>query len=346
MEAVRIGVIGAGAMGRRHCRVYSNLRHTKLVGVFDADLEVGSQVAQQYGVISYERIDDLLDDVEAVSLATPTPLHFDLAMYCLARGIHLLIEKPITETLKQAETLTEAAEASDVIVQVGHIERFNPAYNELKHVLEGMTALAINLRRLSAYEGSNTDVDVISDLMIHDIDLALDLVRQKLVSVDAYGLTAFGDALDHVVAHFGYEEGPLLSMTASRVTEQKIRSIEVTAREAYVEGNLLNKAISVHRRTFGEYVSQNHGGVKYRQESVVERIHVPIFEPLFLELQHFVNCVLGGSPPLVTARDGLEALRLASTIRNAARQRRVDVTREPRPLPPGIVEPAATYIQD
>jgi predicted dehydrogenase len=346
MEAVHIGVIGTGAMGRRHCRVYSNMRHTKLVGVFDADPEVGSQVAEQYGVISYERIDDLLEDVEAVSLATPTPLHFDLAMYCLARGVHLLIEKPITETLKQAETLTEAAEASDMIVQVGHIERFNPAYNELKHVLEGMTVLAINLRRLSAYEGSNTDVDVISDLMIHDIDLALDLVRQKLLSIDAYGLTVFSDALDHVVAHLGYKEGPLLSMTASRVTEQKIRSIEVTAREAYVEGDLLNKAISVHRRTFGEYVSQNHGGVKYRQESVVERIYVPIFEPLFLELQHFVNCVLKGSPPLVTARDGLEALRLASTIRNVARQRRVDVIRESRSLHYGMVEPTATYVQD
>lgn len=238
----------------------------------------------------------------------------------------------MTETLAQAETLTQAAEASSLVVQVGHIERFNPAYIELKHVLEDMSVLVINFRRLSPYKGSNTDVDVILDLMIHDLDLVLHIVGQEPVAVSADGLTAFNNAIDHVVAHLCFDAGPLLTVTASRITEQKVRSIEVVALEAYVESDLLNKAISIHRRTTGEYVDLNQRGVKYRQESVTERIHVPIFEPLYLELQHFVDCVLTGTPSLAPARDGLKALRLAAAIRQALHERLIDMTRGPKPL--------------
>ena len=201
MDYVRMGVIGAGMMGQRHCRVYANLRRTQLVGICDARSETGSRVAQQYDVPFYEQVDDLLAHVDAVSLVTPTPYHFDLAMRCLERGVHVLVEKPITETLDQAERLTETAEASNLIFQVGHIERFNPTYCELKNVLEDVTPLAVNLRRLSPYEGSNTDVDVVLDLMIHDLDLILDLMKQEPGSVNAYGLTAFSGAIDHAVAH-------------------------------------------------------------------------------------------------------------------------------------------------
>jgi predicted dehydrogenase len=312
-------------MGQRHCRVYASLRQAQLAGICDAAPEVGHQVAQQYDVPFYRDVEDLLEHVDAVSLATPTPLHFDLAMRCLAHGVHVLVEKPITETIEQAEMLTQVAESSNLVVQVGHIERFNPAYIELKNVLENMTVLAINLRRLSPYAGSNTDVDVVLDLMVHDIDLALDLMGQEPISVNAYGLTACSGTVDHAIVYLGFASGPLLTMTASRVTEQKVRSIEVTALEAYVDGDLLNKNISVHRRTIGQYMNHNHRGVKYRQESIVERIHVPPLEPLLLELQHFVDCILQGKPAQVSARDGLKALRLATVIRDAIRERLVDM---------------------
>lgn len=332
MNYLRVGVIGAGRMGESHCRVYSSLSRAELVGVCDQDPDTGRRVAQQYQVPSYLEVDELLDKVDAVSVVTPTPQHFDLVLRCLERDIHVLVEKPISETLEQAEILTNAAEARQVVVQVGHIERFNPTYIELKNVVDDLSVLVINFRRLSPYQGSNTDVDVISDLMIHDTDLVLDLMGREPVSVNAHGLTAFGGAIDHVVADLWFGSAPLLTVTASRVTEQKVRSIELTALEAYVEGDLLNKAISVHRRTIGEYLSLNHRGVKYRQESVIERIHVPSFEPLFLELQHFVDCVVQGKPTLVPARDGFRALRLAMDIRNALRERLVDITKELRPL--------------
>jgi len=339
---LRVGVIGTGMMGQRHCRIYSTLRRAQLVGVCDANPAAGNRVARQYDVTFYETLEDLLTNVDAVSLAAPTPAHFELAMRCLAHGVHVLIEKPITETLEQAETLATAAEASGLVVQIGHIERFNPTYIELKHVLEGMTLLAVNLRRLSPFEGSNKDVDVVLDLMIHDIDLALDLMGQEPTSVAAYGLTAFSGAIDHATVQLGYDSGPLLTLTASRVTEQKIRSIDVTAMKAYVEGDLLNKSVLVHRRTVGEYLNQNHQGTKYRQESIVERIYVPMAEPLLLELQSFVENILENKPSSIPARDGLKTLRLATLIQNTIQERLTSVN-EPggsKPMASSAVEPA------
>jgi len=287
---IKVGVIGAGRMGARHCRVYSNLRGVEVAGVFDVNAGRGKRVAKEYDAPYFSVLDDLLDRADAVSIATPTPYHFDLAMQCLARGIHVLVEKPFTQTLEQAERLTAAAEASGLVVQVGHIERFNPTYLELKHVLNDLTLLALNWRRLSPYAGSNTDVDIVLDLLVHDLDLALDLMGREPDTVSAQALTAFSGVADHVVVNLGFEAGPLLTLTSSRVTEQKVRSIEVTAMEAYVEGDLLNKSLAVHRRTIGEYLPHN----KYRQESIVERVHVPSAEPLQLELQHFLDCVSGG----------------------------------------------------
>jgi len=203
------------------------------------------------------------------------------------------------------------------VVQVGHIERFNPTYVELKKVLEGLTPLAVNWRRLSPYAGSNTDVDVILDLMVHDLDLALDLMGGRdPVSVSACGLTAQSGVADHVVVHLGFDDGPLVTLTSSRVTEQKVRMIEVTAQEAFVEADLLNKSVNVHRRTIGEYLANS----KYRQESTIERLQVPMAEPLFLELQHFTQSILDGKPQQVPARQGWRVLQLAETVRRSCQE--------------------------
>jgi len=317
MDRIRIGVIGAGRMGKNHARIFSTLRHADLVGVCDQNENAGRAVAQQFDTQYYAGVDSLLQEVDAVSIATPTPTHFELAMRCLERGLDVFLEKPITETVRQAELLGAAAAEGGRILQIGHIERFNPAYTELKNVLDEMTVLVVNFERLSPYTGSNTDVDVVLDLMIHDLDLAVDLVGTEPLRIEARGLTAYSGAIDHAHVSVWFEAGPLLSVTASRVTEQKVRKIEATALEAYIDGDLLNKTVSVHRSTVGEYLSQNHRGVKYRQESVVERIHVPAAEPLSLELQHFVECVQTRQQPLVRAEHGLRALRLAMQIREA-----------------------------
>ena len=192
-------------------------------------------------------------------------------------------------------------------------------------MIEGTAPFAVNFNRLSPYQGSNKDVDVVLDLMIHDTNLVLDLIGTQPVRVNAYGMTAFSGTVDHAVANLEFEGGPILSMVASRVTEHKVRTIQVTNPEAYLDCDLLNKSISVHRCTIGEYLSNNHRGVKYRQESIVERINVPTFEPLLLQFQHFVDCVLDGTSPAVTARDGYEALKLATDIRDAILPKMIDM---------------------
>lgn len=339
MSAVRIGVIGVGRMGRNHCRVLSGMRNVVLVGVADLNEQEGQQIAQQYETTFYREIDALLAAVDAVVIATPTPAHFALAMRCLAQGVHILIEKPIAATVSEATQIVAAASASHLVVQVGHIERFNPTYIELKHVMEGMNVAAVNLRRLSPYVGSNTDVDVVLDLMIHDLDLLLDLMRTSPISMHAAGLTAFSGDVDHATVQFVFPSGPLCTVMVSRLTEHKVRTIEVTGLEAYVEGDLLNKSISLHRSMTGEYLNYNHHSIKYRQESLIERIHVPIAEPLLLELQHFMGCIMNNQAPLVSAADGLAALRLATEIRDTIRQQLILVPQTSRSKQ---VQPVAT----
>jgi predicted dehydrogenase len=313
MKVIHIGVIGAGVMGERHCRVCSNLPHVELVGVTDLDEDRGRLVADRYETTYFAEHQALFSQLDAVTVAASTPAHYALTMECLERGLHVLVEKPITESVEQAEQLVHTANERDLILQVGHIERFNPTFIELKHVIEDMTLIGISMRRLSPFDTSNTDVDVIHDLMIHDLDLAVDLVGSDPEAIDAWGRSINTGTTDHAMVNLSFKDGPITSLFASRVTEQKVRTIEVVANGAYIEADLLNKSISVHRRTFPEYLD-NHHTTKYRQESVIERIHVPMFEPLMLELRHFVDCVREHRPSRVSGKDGMRALQLAKVV--------------------------------
>ena len=314
MNVVRIGVIGAGIMGERHCRVCSNLPRVELVGLADLDETRGRQVADLYETSYFSAHRSLLPQVDAITIAASTPVHFALAAECLERGLHVLVEKPITETMEQAQRLVQMADERGVVLQVGHIERFNPAYIELKHVTEDMRLIGVTMRRLSPFDTSNTDVDVVRDLMIHDLDLAVDLVGLDIDGeIIAWGRSISTSAIDHAVANLAFRGGPIVTLFASRVTEQKVRAIEVIAEGAYVEADLLNKSVLVHRRTFPRYLD-NHNITSYRQESVIERIHVPMFEPLMLELRHFVDCVRESCPSQVPGSDGLRALQLAEAV--------------------------------
>ena len=315
MDPVRVGVIGTGRMGASHCRVYSNMRHAKFVGLCDANADLGKDVARRYEVSFFRDVDSLLENVDAVSVCTPTPDHFEIVKQCIDLGIHVLVEKPFTETLEQAKALKDAAAKSKVVVQVGHIEKYNPAFIELRKVLEGMEILSMNFNRLSPFQGSNVDVDVVLDLMIHDIGLVVDMFESEPKSMDAHGFSVFTDTIDYGLAVLRYEPETLLMLTASRVTEQKIRGISVTTRDAYIEADLLHKTIEVHRRTMGDYINQTNSH-KYRQESFIERIVVPTMEPLFLELQDFVTCISESRVPQVTAEDGYNALRYVIMLRD------------------------------
>ena len=314
MKQLRTGVIGLGRMGQHHCRIYASQKESHFAGVCDSNLQIAKDFSARYDVPHFHNLDDLLDRVDAVSIATPTPTHFDIAMRCLERNIHILIEKPITETVEDAEQLIQFANRTPALVQIGHIERFNPTYVELKKVLEDAKVIAINFQRLSPYRVSNKDVDVALDLMVHDLDLSNDLTGRDPDSIKANGVISFSSSLDHVVAQLYYLHGPLITLTASRVTEHKIRSAEVTTEDSFVEADFMNKSIAIHRCSTGEYLGKNQHGVSYRQESLIERILVPNVEPLADEIKSFLECIIHHSQPRVSMLDGLKALRLARHI--------------------------------
>ena len=316
MDPVRVGVLGVGKMGERHCRVYSNLRDATFVGLADLDEPRAREIASNYGTEYFANHKDLLREVDAVTIATTTRAHFSLAMDALNANVDILVEKPLTQTVEQGEELVAAAISQDRIAQMGHIERFNPAYVELKNVIEnfaeaGMQLIGLNFRRLSPFDTSNVDVDVVKDLMIHDLDLVSDLCGRSLADIRAWGRSTTTDSVDQAWANLSFQGGPVAQLIASRITEQKVRSVEVTVDGAYIEADLLGKTLTIHRRTLPKYDK-----AKYQQESIIERIHVPMDEPLLLEQRHFVECVQHRRPNRVPATDGLYALKLAQEIAN------------------------------
>jgi virulence factor len=302
-------------MGERHCRIYSGLSNVEFVGVSDLSAQRGRAVASSYEVPWYEDFADLLPKVDAVSIAAPTGSHFAIAAECLRRRVHVLVEKPLAGDLAEARELAWLASESPVVLQVGHIERFNPVFLELQGILEDMQVVALNARRLSPFDTSATDTDVVFDLMIHDIDLLLALLGDDIDCIQAYGRSPRMSSADYAVAALSLARGPIATLTASRVTEQKVRQLEVTALGAYVDADLLAKSICIYRRTLPEYLTSQQRTLRYRQENLVERIQVPTAEPLLLELQDFVRCVRESCRPRVSGEDGLRAMELATRIR-------------------------------
>jgi predicted dehydrogenase len=314
-----VGVVGVGRMGERHCRVYSSLPDVELVGVCDASPERGRQIAIRYGTTYVQDVGTLMDSVDAVSVVTPTPLHLGVATEAISRGVGVLVEKPLANTVGDARELVRLAEEAGVVLQVGHVERFNPAFLELQSIVEDLDIVAFSARRLSPFDTSNVDVDVVFDLMIHDLDLAVATLGSDLRSVSAVGRLARSEATDFAVVTLATRSGRLATLTASRVTEQKVRMLEITAIGAYVEADLLNKSVCIYRRTLPEYLSNHRRPLRYRQENLVERIYIPTAEPLALELQDFVRCVRTGETPKVSGADGLRAVEMAARAKDEMR---------------------------
>ncbi len=318
VEPIRIGVIGVGNMGQHHTRVLSLLKDIELVGVSDINVDRGLDTASKYRVRFFEDYHDLLAHVDAVCVAVPTRLHYDVGMTCLQAGVHVLIEKPIAANITEAESLVNAAAECNRILQVGHIERFNPAFAELSKVLKHEELLALEAHRMSPYSHRANDVSVVFDLMIHDIDLLLELVPATVSNLTASGSRASDSGyLDYVTATFSFVNGVVATLTASKVTHRKLRRIMAHCKHSLTEADFLNKEILIHRQTTADSLT-DHGQVLYRQDGLIEKVYISNIEPLHAELEHFVNCVRGGEQPSVGGEQALKALRLASRIEQMA----------------------------
>ena len=304
----KAGVIGVGSMGQHHARVYGELTSVDLVGVCDVDADRAASVADRNDTRVLSR-DDLIDAADLVSIAVPTEYHYEVARECIERGAHVLVEKPFVAEREQGERLRSLADDHDVRVQVGHIERFNPAVAAVREFIDDHDLIAIDAQRLSPPLDRDIDDSAAFDLMIHDIDVVFSLVGDDVNAINALGTRSNR----YINAQLGFESGVVASLTASRLTQEKVRKLSITTEESWIVVDYLNQSIEMHRHSLPEYIEQQ-GELRYRHEGIVERPMVESAEPLRRELASFVECVSAGREPEVTAADGLRALDVAKRI--------------------------------
>lgn len=309
---LKVGVIGVGSMGQHHARIYNQLPVAELVGVFDADTDRAETIAEKHDTAAME-LDELLAATTAVSVAVPTQFHFDIVTQCFEHGVSPLVEKPVVGDVKTGDQLRELAQEADVPVQVGHVERFNPAIQVVQDIVEDLHILAINAERLGPPPNRTIDDSAVIDLMIHDLDIVLSLVDAEPASVMSAGVRSnrYGTA----TIEFASET--VATLTASRLTQRKVRRLEITAEECVVEVDYIDQTVEIHRQSMPSYVEEDEG-VRYRHESIIERPTVPSSEPLKSELESFLEAVQTGATPEVSLEDGLRALELARTIEEDA----------------------------
>jgi predicted dehydrogenase len=311
-EQIDVGVVGVGSMGRQHARVYDELQGATLVGVADAEQHRAGELAIEYRTTAMETR-DLLDAVDAVSIAVPTDQHYAIARAAIERDVAVLVEKPFVSNRSEGRKLVEQARRRDVTLQVGHIERFNPAVRALSEMANELDVVAATTSRLGPPIDRGITVDAVFDLMIHDIDVLLSLVDAPVESISAAG--AAGEP--YVVATLTFENGVVGRLTASRMTQQKVRELTVSARDCRVVVDYLEQSIVVHRESVPEYI-ESSGGLKHRHSKVVEQPPVEQSEPLRNELEAFLDCVRTGEEPVVTGEDGLRSIAIAQSIVEAA----------------------------
>ena len=303
-------------MGWHHARVLSLLKDAELVGVADPDPDRGQLAQEQFGCQWFPDHHTLLAEVEAVCIAVPTLLHHSVGLACLESGVHVLIEKPIAASQDEATALIQAAREAGRLLQVGHIERFNPAFRELTKVVANEEVVVLEGRRHSPHSDRANDVSVVLDLMIHDIDLVLELAQAPVVRLAAAGGRSGEGPIDYVNATLGFENGVVASLTASKMSHRKIRSLSAHCRSSLVETDFLNHTLHIHRRAH-EWYSADHGELLYRNDGFIEEVSTTSIEPLYAELEHFLQCVRGRETPAVDGLQASRALLLADLIEQA-----------------------------
>ena len=331
MKPVKVGVIGIGNMGWNHARVLSLLRDAELVGVADPDSARGALAKEQFGCEWFEDYNALIHEVEAVCIAVPTLLHHPVGMACLQAGVHVLIEKPIAASEQEARELIAAAEQADRLLQVGHIERFNPAFRELLNVVANEEVVVLEGRRHSPHADRANDVSVVLDLMIHDIDLVLELAGAPVVGFAAAGGRSGDGPIDYVTATLNFANGVAASLTASKMSHRKVRCLSAHCRASLVEADFLHRNLRIHRRAQESY-SATRGELLYRHDGFIEEVSITPTEPLYAELEHFLQCVRGTARPAVDGLQASRALRLADLIEQAVEQPQQSLLQLPQPL--------------
>ena len=311
MSEFKVGVVGVGKMGEYHVGVLSEMREVDLVGVVDSDQERAKKISEQYKTRSYKNYKDLFNEVDGVVVAVPTSLHYAIGKEFIEAGIHTLLEKPCTDDLSKAEELFDLAEKKKITLHIGHVERFNGAVQELFKIVKD--PIYIECRRMSPFSSRIKDDGVVLDIMIHDIDIVLKLVDSTVANINVIGNSIFSKRDDLINAQIEFENGCIANILASRVSQNKVRTLEVTQKESSILLDYTEQEIFVHRQSSSE--SQlSPGSLRYKQESLIERIFVHKDNPLKLELKHFIDCAENGSQTKLAIKKELNSLKIALQI--------------------------------
>lgn len=312
---IKVAVIGAGMMGKNHLKTYKSLNNFELVGVYDIFPEAAQNAAAMFGIKAFSSLDEAAANVDAVSVVTTSVTHAEVGEFFLNKGIHCLIEKPLATTEDECNRLINAAKAHNVTLLVGHIEQFNPAVEQLHKVLADNSQIcSITTNRMSAASGRITDVDVAMDLMIHDAEVVLSLVKSPVVNVSAAAVrnTKSPSGKDYITALVEFANGATAAMTASRITQSRVRTLTVTTNDNYIDMDFINQSIAVHSQGRMHNVSADNlpENMRYGLKGSIENLFIPTAQPLPAELSHFANCILGKETPRISGEQALEALRV------------------------------------
>ena len=306
MSNLRVGVVGVGHIGRNHARLYAELASAEFTAIYEIDPIKAKQLAVEFGVAAADSLDEFADKIDAASIATPTSSHFEVAHQLLVRGKHLLVEKPIAENTADASRLAALAVEHDLVLQVGHVERFNPVLSALEERLTHPRF--IEAHRLSPYPNRSTDIGVVLDLMIHDLEIILHLVRSPVQTIDAVGVPVLSRGEDIANARLRFENGCVANITSSRISPERMRKIRVFQEDAYLSLDYQTQTGEIYRRSATGIDRKN---VEIERE-----------EPLKRQLASFIECAATGRAPKVSGFQATAALELAVEI-----TRRIDVAR-------------------
>lgn len=305
-ETLKAAVIGVGYLGRFHAQKYQANPHVDLIGVVDSDLDRAKEVAEEVGATAYADYCELLSQVDLVSIVVPTKYHFAVAKDCFNAGCHVLLEKPVTVTVAEADELIELANDKGLTFQVGHLERFNPAVMALQGVLKNPQF--IESHRLAPFKPRGTDVNVVLDLMIHDIDILLSLVPHPMKSINSVGVPVLSAEVDIANARLQFENGCVANVTASRASRETMRKMRIFQQDAYISIDFQSREIAIYRKQSGLNLIPGLPNVGVEMKSFEQG------DPLKDEIDAFVVAVRNGTPPVVSGVDGKRALEVAIQI--------------------------------
>ncbi len=298
MDKVKVGIIGVGYLGTQHARILSYLEEAELKGVADIDFKKAMQIGNRHGVQYYENFEEMLDEIDAGIVATPTSEHFAISMELLKKGKSVLVEKPITETIEQADQLVSYAKKHGAIFQVGHLERFNPAVEAIENIIT--EPRFIEVQRLGSFSARSLDIDVVLDLMIHDLDIIMSLIKDEVKVIKSSGIHVLSDKIDIANARLEFGSGCVATLTASRVHQGKVRKLRIFEPTSYYSIDYIDQEVKVFPLN--------------GRQTDIKTLKIKKEEPLKKELQNFFRCIRDGKMRKVSGEEGLRALKLAYSV--------------------------------